>query len=247
MRLPDSHRPVISQTSGGLDHRPLRRETTRCVFGAGPGFVAPGSSRSERVLPGLQQAWRHHLARLWDGTELRLPATSTRSTVSRAPRRAFYAALGCGSGEDESRERRALQGLIGSLVGSKMVGTSEKSKEVQALAATTSDLLGFRSRYAKRKGQRHIRRLAIEQRAADPCSSLRFRSTRRKVVVSRRQELLYSAICAVERHPIQTLRRFFATSAAAGVRQIAWALALTRLTVRSVERLLGADLAWSKR
>lgn len=45
---------------------------------------------------GLQQAWRHHLARLWNERGIELPAGATMHTLVQVPREAlYYACLGC--------------------------------------------------------------------------------------------------------------------------------------------------------
>jgi predicted CoA-substrate-specific enzyme activase len=195
---------------------------------------------------GLQQAWRHHLARLWTERNVHLPGDIDPLDCIKVPDDAlYYAALGCvevGKSESESAALYRGTDRLGWWI--KDGQHQEKSKEGgRALVRDDSDLWGFRSRYAKaqRNGSPPIGKLSRE--LADPVFvGCDFGSTTAKVVVlSPTKELLYSAYVQSNGNPIQDAQALFRDIRGAGVRRIA-ALALTGYGKDLLRGILGADL-----
>ena len=195
---------------------------------------------------GLQQAWRHHLARLWTERNVRLPGDIDPLDCIKVPDDAlYYAALGCvevGKSESESAALYRGTDRLGWWI--KDGQHQEKSKEGgRALVRDDSDLWGFRSRYAKAQGNGSPAIGKLSRELADPVFvGCDFGSTTAKVVVlSPTKELLYSAYVQSNGNPIQDAQALFRDIRGAGVRQIA-ALALTGYGKDLLKGILGADL-----
>jgi predicted CoA-substrate-specific enzyme activase len=195
---------------------------------------------------GLQQAWRHHLARLWTERNVRLPGDIDPLDCIKVPDDAlYYAALGCvevGKSESESAALYRGTDRLGWWI--KDGQHQEKSKEGgRALVRDDSDLWGFRSRYAKAQGNGSPPIGKLSRELADPVFvGCDFGSTTAKVVVlSPTREVLYSAYVQSNGNPIQDAQALFRDIRGAGVRQIA-ALALTGYGKDLLKGILGADL-----
>jgi predicted CoA-substrate-specific enzyme activase len=195
---------------------------------------------------GLQQAWRHHLARLWTERNVRIPGDIDPLACIKVPDDAlYYAALGCVEvGKSESESAALYRGTDRLNWWIKDGQHQEKSKEGgKALVRDDSDLWEFRSRYAKAQcnGSPPIGKLSRE--LTDPVYiGCDFGSTTAKaVVLSPTKELLYSAYVQSNGNPIQDAQALFRDIRGAGVRQIA-ALALTGYGKDLLKGILGADL-----
>jgi len=195
---------------------------------------------------GLQQAWRHHLARLWTERNVRLPGDIDPVDCIMVPDDAlYYAALGCVEvGKSEAEAAALYKGTdrLGWWI--KDGQHQEKSKEGgKALVRDDSDLSGFRSRYAKPHGKGSP---PIDKLSKEPAGPLflgcDFGSTTAKaVVLSPTKELLYTAYVQSNGNPLQDAQALFRDLRGAGVRQIA-ALALTGYGKDLLKGILGADL-----
>ncbi len=195
---------------------------------------------------GLQQAWRHHLARLWRERNVRLPGGVDPVDCIKVPDDAlYYAALGCAEmGKSESGSAALYKGTDRLSWWIKDGQHQEKSKAGgRGLVRDDSDLSGFRSRYAKAHGtgSRPIDKLSKEL-AGPLFVGCDFGSTTAKaVVLSSMKELLYTAYVQSNGNPIQDAQALFRDIRGAGVSQIA-ALALTGYGKDLLKGILGADL-----
>jgi len=195
---------------------------------------------------GLQQAWRHHLARLWTERNVRLPGDIDPVDCIMVPDDAlYYAALGCVEvGKSEAEAAALYKGTdrLGWWI--KDGQHQEKSKEGgKALVRDDSDLSGFRSRYAKPHGKVSPPIGKLSKELASPLFlGCDFGSTTAKaVVLSPTKELLYTAYVQSNGNPLQDAQALFRDLRGAGVRQIA-ALALTGYGKDLLKGILGADL-----
>jgi predicted CoA-substrate-specific enzyme activase len=194
---------------------------------------------------GLQQAWRHHLARLWTERDVRLPKGVDLADCIKVPDDAlYYAALGCIEvGKSEARDAAVYQGTD-RLDGWIKVGQHQaKAKEGgRALIRDDADLGRFNGRYAKEPG--------VGAPAGAPSAGLSgavfvgcdFGSTTAKaVVLSAEKELLYTCYAPSNGNPVTDAQALFRDLHGAGVGNIA-ALALTGYGKDLLTGILGADL-----
>jgi predicted CoA-substrate-specific enzyme activase len=184
---------------------------------------------------GLQEAWRHHLGKLW--TERKIDADPAKAI--QVPKEAvYYACLGCielAAGERDvgiytGRERLAWWIEKGQW--------EVKSKEgAKGLVQDKDELDCFLARYST-----HDRR---ESRTSSSAVSVGcdFGSTTAKaVVLSCERELLFSCYAQSKGNPIEDAKELFRQLRRAGFEHIA-ALALTGYGKDLLKDVIGADLA----
>ncbi|HET7343248.1 MAG TPA: BadF/BadG/BcrA/BcrD ATPase family protein [Methylomirabilota bacterium] len=191
---------------------------------------------------GLQEAWRHHLAKLWAQRKVELPDGRDAADCIIVPKEAlYYACLGCieiGQGEKPD---------VGVYAGREKVewwvreGQHEqKAKEgARGLISGQGDLATFVSEYVK---------------PAPACGGVRaqhvgtvllgcdFGSTTAKaVVLSEERELLFSCYALSKGNPIEDAQALFRQVEAAGFTDVG-GLALTGYGKDLLKDVLGADV-----
>lgn len=174
---------------------------------------------------GLQEAWRHHLGRLWEERKLALPEGADPAALVRVPRDAvYYAALGCvevGLREPGPAGAGARAGVYG---GTERLrawieeGQYEEKKKMGrgGLWKEPGELESFLARYAG----------ASEPRREDPAPARRERragglgpvvigcdfgsTTAKAVCLSPERELLFSCYALGKGNPIEDAKALFA-------------------------------------
>ena len=212
---------------------------------------------------GLQQAWRHHLARLWEQRRIALPEGRDPASLVLVPDEAlYYACRGCiaiGAGEDAGvgvyLGREKLQWWI-------EVGQHEQKARdgARGLVAGRADLDAFVTRYGGTRAPVRGSARADDARpdgaaanagagdARRPAATAvligcDFGSTTAKaVVLSPERELLFSCYALSRGNPIEDAQALFAQVRAAGFTDVA-ALALTGYGKDLLKDVLGADVA----
>ena len=198
---------------------------------------------------GLQQAWRHHLIKLWAERNFDLSGCADAIDCIKVPDDAlYYAALGCielAKGEADS---------VGVYHGTERLDWwiregqhHEKAKEGgKALVHRESDLCEFRGRYSKGNVNGNSAAAASSMANKKLAGSLfvgcDFGSTTAKaVVLSPEKELLYTAYAQSKGNPIEDAKSIFRDLHAGGVGQVA-SLAVTGYGKDLLQGILGADL-----
>ncbi len=193
---------------------------------------------------GLQEAWRHHLAKLWNERKLVLPENATPETLIMVPDEAlYYACLGCieigikeptsvgvYSGSEKLQhwvehgqwERKAIEGSKG-------------------LVRDEADLETFMLCYS---GNEALKSAAVV--AHDPAMPVLvgcdFGSTTAKVVVlSTEEKVLYSCYTQSVGNPIEDAKELFRQLRKAGYEKIG-GLALTGYGKDLLKNIIGADV-----
>jgi len=190
---------------------------------------------------GLQEAWRHHLAKLWVQRKVELPDGREPASLINVPTEAlYYACLGCVEiGQGEKPEVGVYQGAD-KLKWWVEVGQHEaKAKEgARGLIAGASDLATFVSEYVRPAP-------APPERAPHVGSVLigcDFGSTTAKaVVLSDDRELLFSCYALSKGNPIEDAQSLFHQVREAGFTDVG-ALALTGYGKDLLKDVLGADV-----
>ena len=190
---------------------------------------------------GLQEAWRHHLAKLWVQRKVELPDGREPASLINVPAEAlYYACLGCVEiGQGEKPEVGVYQGAD-KLKWWVEVGQHEaKAKEgARGLIAGASDLATFVSEYVRPAP-------APPERAPHVGSVLigcDFGSTTAKaVVLSDDRELLFSCYALSKGNPIEDAQSLFHQVREAGFTDVG-ALALTGYGKDLLKDVLGADV-----
>ena len=185
---------------------------------------------------GLQEAWRHHLGKLW--AERKINADP--ETAVRVPAEAvYYACLGCieiAHGEAQS---------IGLYTGRERLRWwidegqwEEKAKEgAKGLVRDQRDLDGFVQRY----GVQDRARSPTRAQAGAVLVGCDFGSTTAKaVVLSREHELLFSCYAPSNGNPIEDAKALFRQVRDAGFDQIG-SLAITGYGKDLLKNVIGAD------
>jgi predicted CoA-substrate-specific enzyme activase len=198
---------------------------------------------------GLQEAWRCHLARLWEQRNVSLADGRGPEDLIQVPEEAlYYAALGCVEIGREERDGVAVYEGAGKLRQWIEVGQHEqKAKEgTKGLAKDAADLEAFRATYAGARIATSLDPLADD--AADPGErpvliGCDFGSTTTKaVVMSPGQRLLHSCYVQSRGNPIEDAKALFRQIHEAGFRRVA-GLALTGYGKDLLRDILGADVA----
>ena len=189
---------------------------------------------------GLQQAWRHHLTRLWTERGVPMPAGLDAESAIIVPDDAlYYAALGCTQGETEEAESARYQGTE-KLCWWIEAGQHERkaTEGRRGLVGDPEELAAFRRRY--QLPAPHIAACSRDEPVAIGCD---FGSTTAKAVaLSASGELLFSCYALSKGNPIEDAQSLFRQIREAGFAAIG-GLALTGYGKDLLKDILGADLA----
>jgi len=192
---------------------------------------------------GLQEAWRHHLGKLWEQRKLVLPEGRDPASLITVPAEAlYYACLGCveiGAGEAggvavyEGRDRLRWWVEEGQ--------QEEKAKAGgRALVACAEDLTSFVAEF-------DLKRAASARGAAELAGPVLvgcdFGSTTAKaVVLSPTRELLFTCYALSKGNPIEDAQSLFRQVREAGYTEVG-GLALTGYGKDLLKDVVGADVA----
>jgi predicted CoA-substrate-specific enzyme activase len=192
---------------------------------------------------GLQEAWRHHLGKLWEQRKLALPEGRDPASLITVPAEAlYYACLGCveiGAGEAdgvavyEGRDRLRWWVEEGQ--------QEEKAKAGgRALVACAEDLTSFVAEF-------DLKRSASARSAAELAGPVLvgcdFGSTTAKaVVLSPARELLFTCYALSKGNPIEDAQSLFRQVREAGYTEVG-GLALTGYGKDLLKDIVGADVA----
>ncbi|PYO46075.1 MAG: activase [Candidatus Rokuibacteriota bacterium] len=190
---------------------------------------------------GLQQAWRHHLAKLWAQRKVVLPDGREPASLIHVPGEAlYYACLGCVEiGRGEKPEVGVYQGAD-KLTWWVEVGQHEaKAKEgARGLIAGKGDLATFVSEYVRPTPTSPAR----EPHVGPVLIGCDFGSTTAKaVVLSDERALLFSCYALSQGNPIEDAQSLFRQVREAGFTDVG-ALALTGYGKDLLKDVLGADV-----
>jgi predicted CoA-substrate-specific enzyme activase len=195
---------------------------------------------------GLQQAWRHHLTRLWSERNISTPEGLGPTDCIKVPGDAlFYAALGCievGKGEAENSAVYMGTDRLEWWIRDGQHKLKEKEGR-QALVRDNADLSEFKARYAPKNDNGDLPDATYRR----PMPETLFvgcdfgSATAKAVVLSLEKEVLYTSYVPSNGNPILDAQALFRDVRAAGVQQIA-ALALTGYGKDLLKDILGADL-----
>jgi predicted CoA-substrate-specific enzyme activase len=193
---------------------------------------------------GLQEAWRHHLGKLWEQRKLALPEGRDPASLITVPAEAlYYACLGCveiGAGEAdgvavyEGRDRLRWWVEEGQ--------QEEKAKAGgRALVACAEDLTSFVAEYdLKGSASAAPRRAEVAGPVLIGCD---FGSTTAKaVVLSPARELLFTCYALSKGNPIEDAQSLFGQVREAGYTEVG-GLALTGYGKDLLKDVVGADVA----
>ena len=192
---------------------------------------------------GLQEAWRHHLAKLWEQRKLALPEGRDPASFITVPAEAlYYACLGCveiGGGEAdgvavyEGRDR--LRWWVEE-------GQQEQKAKAggRALVACAADLTSFVAEYDLK---REATGRAAAQLSGPVLVGCDFGSTTAKaVVLSPEREMLFTCYALSKGNPIEDAQALFRQVREAGFAEVG-GLALTGYGKDLLKDVLGADMA----
>jgi predicted CoA-substrate-specific enzyme activase len=196
---------------------------------------------------GLQEAWRHHLARLWAQRKVTLPESrDPASLVVVPPEALYYACLGCveiGRGEPEGAG--VYQGR------DKLTWWVEEGQHEQKARNGTRGLVAGGEDLAAFSAQWNAWRAAAGKGSADTAGRTAgpvligcdFGSTTAKaVVLSRDGDLLFSCYAPSKGNPIEDAQTLFHQVRGAGHEDVA-GLALTGYGKDLLKDILGADVS----
>jgi predicted CoA-substrate-specific enzyme activase len=190
---------------------------------------------------GLQEAWRHHLGKLWMQRKVELPAGRDVADLIVVPREAlYYACLGCVEiGKAEKPEVAVYQGREKLEWWVREGQHEQKAKEgAKGLISGAGDLATFVSEYVRPaptcpEREPHIGSVLIG------CD---FGSTTAKaVVLSDDRELLFSCYALSKGNPIEDAQSLFRQVREAGFTDVG-GLALTGYGKDLLKDVLGADV-----
>ena len=192
---------------------------------------------------GLQQAWRHHLTKLWEQRKIALPADRDPASLIIVPTEAlYYACLGCVEiGRDEPAAVGVYQGRERLSWWVETGQHEQKAKEGgRALVSGADDLARFSEQWDAWRAQASAPRGATTAPVLVGCD---FGSTTAKaVVLSTERELLFSCYALSKGNPIEDAQSLFRQVSEAGFADVA-ALALTGYGKDLLKDVLGADVA----
>ena len=192
---------------------------------------------------GLQQAWRHHLTKLWEQRKIALPADRDPASLIIVPTEAlYYACLGCveigrdepaGVGVYQGRERLSWWVETGQ--------HEQKAKEGgRALVSGADDLARFSEQWDAWRARASA---PLGTTTAPVLIGCDFGSTTAKaVVLSAERELLFSCYALSKGNPIEDAQSLFRQVSEAGFADVA-ALALTGYGKDLLKDVLGSDVA----
>ncbi len=195
---------------------------------------------------GLQEAWRHHLAKLWEQRKIALPEGRDVASCITVPAEAlYYACLGCveiGAGEPEGvavyEGRDRLRWWVEE-------GQQEQKAKAggRALVACADDLQSFVAEYDLKRSAAARAAAPVEEMAAPVLIGCDFGSTTAKaVVVSPERELLFTCYALSKGNPIEDAQSLFRQVREAGYRNVG-GLALTGYGKDLLRDVVGADVA----
>ena len=191
---------------------------------------------------GLQEAWRHHLAKLWTQRKIELPEGRTAADLILVPTEAlYYACLGCVEiGRGEKPEVGVYQGRDKILWWVKEGQHEQKAKEgARGLITGQGDLATFVSEYVRPP---HACEATRESHVEPVLVGCDFGSTTAKaVVMSDDRELLFSCYALSKGNPIEDAQSLFRQVGEAGFTNVA-GLALTGYGKDLLVDVLGADV-----
>ncbi len=192
---------------------------------------------------GLQEAWRHHLGKLWAERKLALPEGATLESMIQVPSEAlYYACLGCIEIGQEEKP------TIGMYAGSEKLKWwvekgqwEEKAKDGEkGLVSSNADLEDFMRRYAgNNRKPEHASASDRNQPAVVGCD---FGSTTAKaVVISPDGGVLFSCYTPSAGNPIEDAKSLFRQIREAGFEKIG-GLALTGYGKDLLQNIIGSDM-----
>jgi predicted CoA-substrate-specific enzyme activase len=192
---------------------------------------------------GLQEAWRHHLAKLWSQRKIELPAGREADSLIIVPKEAlYYACLGCVEiGKDEAPDVARYAGRDKLHWWVETGQHEEKAKSgARGLVAGADDLATFTASY-ERTGGGWEASTPVQTRAV--LIGCDFGSTTAKaVVLTPERELLFSCYALSKGNPIEDAQSLFRQVRDAGFENVA-GLALTGYGKDLLKDVLGADVA----
>jgi predicted CoA-substrate-specific enzyme activase len=197
---------------------------------------------------GLQEAWRHHLAKLWQQRKITLPEGREPADCIVVPKEAlYYACLGCveiGAGEPEGVA--VYQGLDKLRWWVEEGQAEQKAKDGgKALVSCANDLATFVSEYDIKRPDKSAPPIAeaTPSHRGTVLVGCDFGSTTAKaVVLSPGRELLFSCYALSKGNPIEDAQSLFKQVGEAGFTEVA-GLALTGYGKDLLKDVLGADMA----
>jgi predicted CoA-substrate-specific enzyme activase len=190
---------------------------------------------------GLQEAWRHHLGKLWEQRKIALPDGRDAASLITVPAEAlYYACLGCveiGAGEPDGVAVYAGRDRLRWWVEE---GQQEEKAKAggRALVACPDDLTSFVAEYDLK------RPAAAAAKATGPVLiGCDFGSTTAKaVVLSPARDLLFSCYALSQGNPIEDAQSLFRQVREAGYAEVG-GLALTGYGKDLLKDVVGADVA----
>ena len=189
---------------------------------------------------GLQEAWRHHLAKLWTQRKLDLGSREPASLIVVPAEALYYACLGCVEiGQGEKPEVGVYQGAEKLRWWVEVGQHEQKAKEgARGLIAGDNDLATFVSEYVRSTPAVPAR----EPHVGSVLIGCDFGSTTAKaVVLSDERELLFSCYALSRGNPIEDGQSLFRQLREAGFTDVG-ALALTGYGKDLLKDVLGADV-----
>ena len=196
---------------------------------------------------GLQQAWRHHLTKLWAERKIALPEGRDPASLILVPAEAlYYACLGCVEvGRDEAETVGVYAGRDKLRWWIDEGQHEQKAKDGgKALVAGAADLVAFKSQWEAWRAPAAACGAGAEpsRQAAPVLIGCDFGSTTAKaVVLSPERELLFSCYALSKGNPIEDAQSLFRQVRAAGYERVG-GLALTGYGKDLLVDVLGADV-----
>ena len=192
---------------------------------------------------GLQEAWRHHLAKLWVQRKVDLSGREPASLIVVPAEALYYACLGCIEiGAGEKPEVAIYQGREKLTWWVETGQHEQKAKDgARGLVAGAGDLATFVTEYVKPAASRNDA-VACERQAGSMLVGCDFGSTTAKaVVLSEDRELLFSCYALSKGNPIEDAQSLLRQVREAGYTDVG-ALALTGYGKDLLKDVLGADM-----
>jgi len=190
---------------------------------------------------GLQEAWRHHLGKLWAQRKVELPDGREPGALINVPAEAlYYACLGCVEiGQGEKPEVGVYQGADKLKWWVEIGQHEQKAKEgARGLIAGQGDLATFVSEYVRPQSDGPARAAHV----GSVLVGCDFGSTTAKaVVLSDDRELLFSCYALSKGNPIEDAQSLFRQVRDAGFTDVG-GLALTGYGKDLLKDVLGADV-----
>ena len=195
---------------------------------------------------GLQEAWRHHLGKVWKERKVTISDDKDVSTLIRVPDNAlYYAALGC---VEVGLRENAAAGLYTGYEKLKYwieEGQYEEKKKMGrgGLCKDDSDLSNFKAKYEKPKSVSATPQVAVTGKTLGPIVlGCDFGSTTAKAVcMSPEKELLFSCYALSKGNPIEDAKSLFRQVRTVVSDQDILGLALTGYGKDLLKGILGAD------